>query len=90
MTRMRLTQMGRLVLTVAVGVFAGLAAQHLQATGTSPQTDKTLKWEYLDGENGGDLLRAETPNGWICESDEGFVVYVDDPHKKWLPDDDTD
>lgn len=87
---MRLKPLGRLVLTVAVGVVVGVAGQALLSHPVLPerrrQTPKKLQWEHLEGEEGSDLTRVRTPSGWIVENVDGYLLLVPDPDHEWLED----
>lgn len=87
----RVTPLGGLVLTAAVGVCVGYVGIWVQRNipQENPRKEKTLKWETLEGEQGPLLLRTETPHGWlVCSDDDNYLVFVIDPEKSWLPDKD--
>lgn len=84
---MRVKPLGRLVLIVAVGVVVGAVGQKILGSQTTrSSSDKTLKWEHLEGEEGSDLTRTRTPQGWIVENADGYLLNVLDPDHKWLAD----
>ena len=83
----KLTPRGRLVLIAAVGVLVGVAGKYLVDPSPRARTSsKTLQWEALEGEEGSDLNRVQTPNGWIVENVDGYMVVLDDPEHEWLKD----
>lgn len=87
---MHLKPMGRLVLTVVVGVVVGAVGTLLSSTSRRSQTEKTLKWEALEGEEGSDLQRTPTPEGWIVENTDGYLLHVPDSEHKWLAEQDDE
>lgn len=82
---MRMKPLGRLVLIAAVGVAVGAAGQRFLRH-PSRTARKTIQWEMLEGNAGSDLNRSRTPNGWIVESPDGYLLNVVDPEHKWLAD----
>jgi hypothetical protein len=83
----KLTPLGHLGLIVVVGVVAGAVGNWiLRPSQRSRALDKTIKWEALEGEEGSDLQRLETPQGWIVENVDGYMVVVDDAEHEWLKD----
>ena len=81
----KLKPLGQLALSVAVGVAVGVAGTIVlkpsQKLGTM---DKTILWEGLEGEEGSDLQRLWTPDGWLIENSDGYLVIVADPEHGWL------
>lgn len=78
------TTLGAMVATTVIVVAAALdAGRRLQ--GQESTRDKSAKWEYVDGVDGSNLQRLETPLGWIVEGeDDNYMIFVPDPEKKWL------
>ena len=86
---MKLTTPGKRALRIAAlsvasvlvtAIFANLVKSHHSCS----SQDKHAKWEYIDCEDGTDLLRLETPGGWVVEGADGYLIYVPDPSKSWL------
>jgi hypothetical protein len=81
----KMTPLGRLVCTVVVGVVVGAVGMLLLLPQEKPRTNSNpLKWEYLEGVEGTDLQRLQTPQGWIVEGADGYLVVMDDPEHEWL------
>jgi hypothetical protein len=82
------------VLLVAAAVVAAVAGTWIlsptSSKASSKAKDKTLQWEYLRGESGTDLQRLKTPQGWIVEGADGYLVVMSDPDHEWLADDEED
>ena len=90
---MKLTQAGKQALRCAAlaAVTVLVTASYLSLTERQRlrrlqrlQNEKRVEWEYLEGTEGADLQRAETPHGWLVEGVDGYLVYVPDHKKKWL------
>lgn len=86
---MHLKPLGRLVLTVAVGVVVGAVGHGLlshPAREREKDEEKILSWEHLEGDEGSDLQRTRTPEGWIVENADGYLLHVPDSEHEWLED----
>jgi len=82
-----MTPLGQLALTVVVGVAVGGVGTLVLNQRSNPRaSEKTLKWEMLEGEEGSDLNRVQTPEGWLVENSDGYLVVVKDPEHEWLKD----
>lgn len=86
----KLTKPGILALILLVGTVGALVGQSLLPHHHSPQSqNRKIVWEHLDGENGANLQRLETPLGWLIQEDtDSYLVYILDPDKEWLKDED--
>lgn len=77
----------RLVTAAAVAVVAVGAVNRLLAQQSPIMIkNKTANWEFIMGDDGTDLRRTELPNGWLVESENGFLVVIEDKDKNWLKD----
>jgi len=80
----KLTPSGLALLAVAVGVIVGAAGSTPLVSKPPKTLERTIQWEFLEGEEGSDLMRLRTPDGWLVENADGFLVLVDDPEHEWL------
>lgn len=75
----------RVILLLAFVAGLGAATVGTLSAVSRPQQGKTIRWEYLEAEEGDDLYRLETPTGWLVYNEEtGDLEFVSDANKEWL------
>ena len=90
MKRHKLTKAGKravqtaVVAAVAVGaILLGSPPQLLQPR--HQRLGRPIDWEMLESKEGTDLNRLETPHGWVVENTDGYLLFIPDFEKEWLP-----
>lgn len=90
MKRHKLTKAGRRVVQVAVAAAVAvgviLLGNLLQPHQPRHQhLGRSIDWEMLESDEGSDLNRLETPHGWVVENTDGYMLFIPDHDKEWLP-----
>ena len=80
----KLTPRRRTILAVVAGVAVAGVVTLISRHQTRLAADRTIRWDYLEGEEGSDLQRLRVPEGWLVENCDGCLVIVNDPGHEWL------
>lgn len=82
---MKLNRRGRLGIVAVAAACVGIAMSNLASPSQRPAGlhDHVIEWDYLEGEEGSDLNRLETPEGWVVENADGYLLFIPDKEKKW-------
>ena len=85
MRSQRLTKKGAALVAAAV-TSIGFAVGRMTADEPllRPTRDLVIDWDYLEGHDGSDLMRLETPKGWVVENADGYLLFIPDESKEWL------